>query len=169
MKDRLILAHHQALLSQSFCDSGTSPSVIAKLTEFYSLPELPSKSLKFTNSSLKSQFFDPHQRQHNISVHHNKFGPLSDSLDNLEDSEEIMEIDGSSTTTLSQTAFPSILKKTVTWSTDSEIAGISAGFISHLKSSQSASTANGEIETDPIDYKSPQDLVVTTVKLQQCI
>jgi hypothetical protein len=80
-----------------------------------------------------------------------------------------MEIDNPSISNQPHSASPSILKKTVTWSTDLGIADISAGFISQLKSSQATSNISGDIESEHIDYKSPQDPVISTVKLHQRI
>jgi len=109
-----------------------SSPVIAPNSTFYSQPELHPKSVKFSNLYLTSQFFDISHRQHQLITYNNKFDPLIDDLDTQDEFKDTMEIDSSSTSNLFHTSSPGILKKTVTWSTDSGIEDISAVFFLNL-------------------------------------
>ena len=185
LEDRLFLAYQQSITSQSTHTRNSLSPVIAPISNFYSQQELHPKSVKFSNVSLTSQLFDRTRCQNRPPIFHNKFDPLLNDTANQDEFEECapfidntdtrdvcmgtMEIDNPSISNQPHSASPSILKKTVTWSTDLGIADISAGFISQLKSSQATSNISGDIESEHIDYKSPQDPVISTVKLHQRI
>jgi hypothetical protein len=165
LEERLQLAYHQSSLLSYPIDSSHIPSVIGQLIQFYSQPEINSRSISFTDQSLTLQLFDKSRFHRKEPSSCNPFDPLAEA----DSQDDTMEIDLSPDTSASPSSTPVSLKKTVTWSTDSGIADLSANLFTHLKDTQDKAADNGELEPDHVGYKPPQDSICSTVTVSQRI
>jgi len=118
-------------------------------TDFYSLPALHPKQIKFAKKTLSQQIL-----QTNATTPHilpvNPFHILLDKGDQ----EDTMDIDDTSTN-----IDPTYKKMIVTWSADSGISALTGDIFTHMESQKQKAVDTCDKVIDSPDYRKPQDHV----------
>jgi len=129
-------------------------------TDFYSLPALHPKQIKFAKKTLSQQIL-----QTDATIPHilpvNPFHILLDKGDQ----EDTMDIDDTSTNNIE----PTYKKMIVTWSADSGISALTGDIFTHMESQKQKAVDTCDKVIDSPDYRKPQDHVDSKEKLSKRI
>ena len=131
--------------------------VIARLIQFYSLPELHPRQVKHTRESVTTQVFST-SRLPKTPRPTNYFNNLY-----VENDLEVNIMDRDSDSTDNQ-------KPTITpWATDARVDEISHDLFSQIQKAKTRAKDAGETEPDGIEYKNPTNHISPAEKISQQI